>query len=175
MNTRAEVKRKHETAVLNAALTEHNRLHGLALEVVDRPDPPDAILSDGNSTTWLEVTDAFFSPEWAQDLSGFASAEVHRPMQQVGYAEPDAQIASNFCNLVLRKASKASYAGVISTYGPGILVVGLESPWLDSDTIEAIDLEWAARGKPDISSAFQHVYFGYRKNGANYASLWAGT
>jgi hypothetical protein len=175
MANRAETKSKHETAVLDAALAEHNRIHGLALAVVDRPDPPDAILSDGATTTWLEVTDAFFSVDWAKDLFSYASSEAHKPMAEGGYAEPDAQLASNFCDLLLQKSGKNSYASVISAYGPGILVVGLESPWLGSGTVEAIDREWAARSRPDISSTFQYVYLGYRDNGVNHAVAWAGT
>ena len=69
MKSRAEIQDAHELAVLAAGLAEHNRLHGLALQVVSRPDPPDAILSDGSTTTWMELTDAFFSEAWARDLS----------------------------------------------------------------------------------------------------------
>ena len=154
MPNRAAIQKAHELAVLNAAVEEHNRAHGLRLEVVERPDPPDAILSDGTITTWLELTDAFFSGDWARDLFSHAADEPHRPMREGGYADMDAQLATRFCELVCDKASKDSYKPFIATYGPGILVVGLESPWIGDETIAAIDREWAARGKPDISNTF---------------------
>ena len=174
LNTVANVKDRHELAVLSAALVEHNRLHGSALEIVARPDPPDAILSDGSTTTWMEHTDAFFSGDWARDLTTHAAAVIHRPMEQRGYFEPDAQLAGAFCNGVLDKAGKATYAGCIAQYGPGILVVGLESPWLDEDTIREINEAWAELGSPDISATFAHVYLGYRDASGNRATAWPG-
>ena len=175
LNTVANVKDRHELAVLNAALAEHNRLHNLALTIVGRPDPPDAILSDGSTTTWMEHTDAFFSGDWARDLTTHAADVAHRPMEQRGYFEPDAQLADAFCRCVLDKAGKATYAGCIAQYGPGILVVGLESPWLDEDTIREINEAWAALGSPDISATFAHVYLGYRDDSGNRATAWPGT
>lgn len=85
MNTIADIKKRHELAVMRAALAEHNRLYGLALVIVDQPDPPDAILSDGTTTTWLEHTDAFFWGDRARDLNTHAADVTHRPMEQRGY------------------------------------------------------------------------------------------
>ena len=55
MKSSAQIQQAHEDAVLRDALTEHNRIHGFALAVVSRPDPPDAVLSDGTTTTWMEL------------------------------------------------------------------------------------------------------------------------
>jgi hypothetical protein len=175
VNTVANVKKRHELAVMEAALAEHNRLHDLALTIVSRPDPPDAILSDGSATTWMEHTDAFFSGEWARDLTTHAANVRHMPMEQRGYFEPDAQLAGAFCRCVIDKAGKTTYASCIAHYGPGILVVGLESPWLDEETIHEINRAWAELGSPDISSTFRYVYLGYRDNSGNHARVWLGT
>lgn len=175
MNTIPEIKDKHELAVMEAALAEHNRLHGSALAIVSRPDPPDAILSDGATTTWMEHTDAFFSGEWARDLTTHAASVAHRPMEQRGYLEPDAQLAGAFCKCLLDKAGKSTYAEYVEQYGPGILVVGVESPWLDEDTIHEINRAWTELGKPDISATFGHVYFGYRDQAGNRATVWLST
>lgn len=172
MPNRADVKDAHELAVLHAALAEHNKIHGLRLTVVSRPDPPDAILSDGNITTWMEHTDAFVFTAWAKDLISYAADEEHIPMIKGPYMDMDAQLAGEFCDLVCKKAGKASYEPFISQYGPGILVVSLESPWLSDDTIDEIDDEWANRGNPDISRAFTHVYLGYRNEKGNHAIKW---
>lgn len=175
MSNRAAIQDAHELAVLEAALAEHNRLHGLFLEVVSRPDPPDAILSDGKTTTWLELTDAFFSAEWARDLNSHAASEEHMPMRSGPYMDMDAQLAARFCDLVCKKAAKTSYKPFIAKYGPGILVVGLESPWLDDETLLEITRKWAELGKPNISATFSHVYLGYRNGEGNCAMAWSHT
>ncbi|HCY64631.1 MAG TPA: hypothetical protein DHV59_17780 [Oxalobacteraceae bacterium] len=172
MKSRAEIQDAHELAVLSAGLSEHNRVHGLNLVVISRPDPPDAILSDGFITTWMELTDAFFSSEWAMDLSSYTSIKGHKPMKPGLYVDMDKQLAGNFCNLLEQKVDKKSYKPFVQQYGPGILVVGLESPWLDSDTIDAIDEEWLARGNPDISGTFAHVYLRFRSGSGNHAFSW---
>lgn len=176
MSNRAVVQNAHEDAVLAAALAEHNYGLGAALEVVSRPDPPDAVLSDGVRTTWLELTDAFFSDEWARDIVGYAAGEPHRPMRQGVYADMDAQLARRFCDIVLQKAAKASYRPFVQQHGPGILVVGLESPWADAeDTVASINEEWAARGNPNISDIFEFVYLGFRDDAGNHAVRWSSS
>ena len=51
MKSRAAIQDAHELAALSAGLAVHNLLHGLNLAVISRPDPPDAILSDGSSSS----------------------------------------------------------------------------------------------------------------------------
>ncbi|MBD9504608.1 hypothetical protein IB256_27775 [Pseudomonas sp. PDM17] len=171
-SNRKAVQQAHEHAVLAAAVAEHNRITGGALKVTQRPDPPDAILSDGVTTTWMELTDAFFSPEWAKDIVGFAADQVHRPMEAGLYMDMDAQLARAFCDIVRQKAAKTSYQAFINCYGPGVLVVGLESPWLDEEIVEEIDREWREQGSPDVSQTFSHIYLGFRDSNGNFARLW---
>lgn len=173
MKSRAEIQDAHELAVLAAGLAEHNRLHGFALQVISRPDPPDALLSDGSITTWMELTDAFFSEAWARDLSSFTSIKGHEPMSQGVYMNMDNQLAEVFCDLLIKKASKQSYRPLVQQHGPGILVVGLESPWLDDETLHSIDQEWLRRGQPDISSTFAHVYLKDRNANNGQAFAWS--
>ena len=172
MKSRAEIQNAHELAVLTTGLAEHNRLQGLSLKLISRPDPPDAILSDGSLTTWMELTDAFFSAAWARDLSSFISIKGHEPMARGVYMDMDKQLAENFCDLVVKKATKNSYKLLIQQHGPGILVVGLESPWLNDETINTIDEEWCRRGSPDISATFAHVYLRYRNANGSQAFAW---
>lgn len=162
MKSRAAIQDAHELVVLREGLAEHNRVHGLNLTVISRPDPPDAILSDGLSTTWMELTDAFFSEGWAMHVSSYASIKGHKPMARGLYMGMDEQFAANFCDLITKKAAKNSYKPLIQRYGPGILVVGLESPWLEDETLDAIDEEWISRGSPDLSATFAYVYLRQR-------------
>jgi len=77
--------------------------------------------------------------------------------------------------VVLEKFNKKSYKPVVNQYGPGILVVGIESPWLDEETLQAINEKWAELGSPDLSSVFRWVYIGLRLGGENKATLWNPT
>ena len=78
MTTRREINFLHEAAVIGAALLAHNEQVGRAFKVESRPDPPDAVLVDGNLRTWMEHTDAFY-PGWAEHLTSYAATDkVHR-------------------------------------------------------------------------------------------------
>lgn len=172
MTTRREINSKHEGAVISAALLAHNEQMGTAFQVESRPDPPDAILVDGNQRTWIEHTDAFY-PGWAEDLTSYAATDkVHKPLRKGLHMDMDNQVAEVFVRVVLEKFNHNPYKPTVNQYGPGILVVGIESPWLDAETVHAINEHWAALGCPDLSSVFRWVYLGYRLGGKNKATLW---
>lgn len=172
MTTRREVNSKHESAVIGAALHAHNEQLETAFRVESRPDPPDAILVDGNQRTWMEHTDAFY-PGWAEDLTSYAASDkVYRPMQKGFHMDMDNQVAEAFAKVVLDKFNNKSYKPAVNQYGPGILVVGIESPWLDEETVQAINEKWTELGSPDLSPVFRWVYLGFRIGSENKAILW---
>jgi len=174
MATRRQIKSLHENAVIGAALRAHNHRMGAAFSVESQPDPPDAILVDGNDRTWMEHTDAFY-PGWAEDVTSYAASDKpHKPMARGLHSDMDEQLADAFSKIVLKKFNNKEYKPVIDQFGPGILVVGLESPWLDEETLRVINQKWAVLGNPDLSSVFQWIYFGYRSDGRNQAKLWIG-
>ena len=84
----------------------------------------------------------------------------------------DNQVAEVFAKVVIEKFNNKSYQSAIHKYGPGILVVGIESPWADDETLHAIDEHWVKRGSPDLSSVFSWIYLGFRLDGENKATLW---
>lgn len=175
MATRRKINSKHEGAVIDAALLAHNEQMGTAFQVESRPDPPDAILVDGSQRTWMEHTDAFY-PGWAEDLTSYAASDkIHRPIRNGLHMDMDNQVAEAFVTIVIEKLNNQSYKSAVNQYGPGILVVGLESPWLDEETVQAINEHWAQIGRPDISSVFRWVYIGFRLGGENKATLWKPT
>jgi hypothetical protein len=172
MTTRREIKSKHEGAVIDAALRAHNKQLGALFQVESRPDPPDAILVDGNQRIWLEHTDVFY-PGWAEDLTSFAASDkIHRPMRKGFHIDMDNQVAEVFVKLVIEKFNNNSYKPAVNQYGPGLLIVGIESPWLDDETVQAINEHWAEIGSPDLSSVFRWIYLGFRLGGENKAILW---
>lgn len=172
MNTRREIKSKHEAAVINAAVCAHNATVGCAFRVESMPEPPDAVLVDGSNRVWLEHTDAFY-PGWAEDITSYAASDkVHRPMRKGPHRDMDNCLADVFADVVNAKINNNSYRPFIEKYGPGILVVGLESPWLDEETLQAIDRKWSEVGSPDLLSIFKWFYLGFRVDGKNIAIPW---
>ena len=175
MATRREINSKHESAVLDAAIDAHNKLTKTKFSVESRPDPPDAILIDGSHRTWIEHTDVFY-PGWAEDLTSFAATDKeHKPMQKGLHMDMDNIVANTFVDVVFKKINKASYKPLVEEFGAGILVVGIESPWFDNETIQAINNKWNEAGTNELSTIFKWVYLGYRTNGENRAMLWKNT
>ncbi len=173
MTTRREIKAKHEAAVISAAVHAHNRRVGSVFQVESMPDPPDAILSDGCKRMWLEHTDAFY-PGWAEHLTSYAASDKeHRPMRKGLHMDMDNIFADAFLSVVLKKLKNKSYTTLVEKLGPGILVVGLESPWLNAETFQAINNKWVESGSPELFSVFEWVYLGYRDDGKNVAIPWS--
>lgn len=71
---RSEVKEIHEDSVLNAFknLSESN---GNVVEILSKPEPPDAIIKINGEETWVEITDAFIAPEHARSLTSSVSED----------------------------------------------------------------------------------------------------
>lgn len=173
MPTRCEINAIHEAAVIAAVIETHNALTGSAFVIESRPNPPDAVIADGNSRLWIEHTDAFYSSDWARDLTSFAASDKKHIHLDTGvHVDMDSTLAEKFCSVVLKKLSNSSYAPLAEEYGPGIMVVGLETPWLSNDTIDSINRRWKEIGSPDLSSVFHWVYLGFRSEGENRAILW---
>ena len=50
-------------------------------KVISKPEPPDAIIAINGSTTWIEITDAFFSRELAESITTHvADDKSHKPV-----------------------------------------------------------------------------------------------
>ncbi len=172
MTNRRELKARHEAAVISAAVHAHNIQVGSAFQIEALPDPPDAILTDGCKRVWLEHTDVFY-PGWAEDVTSYAATDkVHRPMRKGLHMDMDNIFADVFVEGVLKKLNNKGYTTLVEQLGPGILVVGLESPWLDAETFRAINNKWFEFGSSELFSVFEWIYLGYRDEGKNVAIPW---
>jgi hypothetical protein len=135
---RREVKIHHENSVL-CSFTTHISNQGHKIEICDQPDPPDAEIFLDGEKTWIEITDAFFSMEFARSLSSYVPDDVlHIPSGGELEAEPDARFRATVANVVEKKYKKQSIRKVFNSMGPGILLVGLYSPFLGSENINQI-------------------------------------
>jgi len=73
MNNRAPIKKQHERAVMLEFFDWYNTENDTQYVIYDEPDPPEALIKNGNSKTWLEVTDAYYSSEWAKVILSHAT------------------------------------------------------------------------------------------------------
>jgi len=175
MNKRRPVQDKHEKFLVDAFIAWWTSKTGEQFTVISRPHPfpPEAIVKSDHRTTWVEVTDAFHSDDWAQDLYSDATPEEdHKPMGPGPFCGMDAQHAERFAALLKKKLSKKSYASPYQKHGPGILLVGMQSPWFDGDTC---DLMRDACRKTDWSTDlgyFSHVYISFRSLNRQIFEEW---
>ncbi|MEZ9576235.1 MULTISPECIES: hypothetical protein [unclassified Vibrio] len=68
MVKRRDLKQVHENAVLQQ-FSKYMENLGITLDVLETPDPPEAIIEINGKKTWLEVTDAFLDKDHAIGLT----------------------------------------------------------------------------------------------------------
>lgn len=130
-----EIQSAHEQSVLDsfgAYLDER----GVSLKVVDRPDPPDAIVEIDGIDCWIEITDAFQSSDWARSLTSYAADDKnHQPYQSRVIYEPDSQACEKVKDVILKKYESNSMNDLLSQYGQGVLLVGSYTPLTSPEEI----------------------------------------
>ncbi len=164
MNKRRAVQEKHERFLVDAFIAWWATQKIEQFRVISRPHPisPEAIVQSNQRTTWIEVTDAFHSDEWAQDMYSDATpGESHKPMGPGPYVDMDAQTATRFAMLLKKKLSKQSYAESYKKYGPGILLVGMQSPWFDEQTCNMMRDECWKTDWSTNKGYFSHIFISF--------------
>src|SRR5579871_5095204 len=77
--SRREVKEAHEQFTLDLFLEHLNRRHRSHFQIVEKPDPPDAIIQSSKTVRWVEVVAAFWDATYAQDLASYVTkGEPHK-------------------------------------------------------------------------------------------------
>lgn len=124
---RSEVKDVHENSILKKfkSLIE---LNGNIVEILSKPEPPDAIITINGQKTWIEITDAFITPEHARSLTSHVAEDKEwikstRDLINVG------DFSEILKGVIKEKYNKASIQRVYREYGSGILIVGCFSPF----------------------------------------------
>lgn len=139
MNKRAPIQKQHERAVMLGFLDWYNNEEDVSYKIYSEPDPPDALIKDGNNKTWLEVTDTFYSAEWAKTiLSSATPGEKKHPWKGGLQINMDEIFAERFVDNLHKKLVKKSYSPFAKKYGAGILLITLEYPWLSKETFDDI-------------------------------------
>jgi len=156
-----EVKRKHELAV-SEDFAKYLSTDGETFQVVETPDPPDAILeSEHGSKIWVEISDIFRSPEEARQEYSYAAEDVvtyTRPPQVM--FEPDTKITLATIERVEKKIHKQSYSNVLDSLGKGYLVLWVYDPLFDGSTLDRVNESF--KGETLVSDYFIEVFINYQ-------------
>ena len=162
MNKRAPIQKQHERSVMLDFLEWYNSKNNTAFEIYDEPDPPDALIKDKKSKSWLEVTDTFYTAKWAKTkLSYVTPGEENSPWEGGLQMNMDKHFANQFVKNLHKKLIKKSYSPFKNKYGAGILLINLEYPWLTQETFDDIikcceNTDWS-----DDLSNFHEIYIVY--------------
>jgi len=139
MNKRAQIKKEHERAVMLDFLNWYNLKEECSYVIYAEPDPPEALIKDGNKLSWLEVTDTFYSNEWAKTITSNATpGEKNHKWQGGLQVNMDVYFAKKFVENLQKKLTKNSYVQPAKEFGAGILLITLEYPFLSNETFEEI-------------------------------------
>jgi len=164
MVARRDLKTLHEEAVLQHFKT-HLEQQGIRLEILDRPDPPEAIVEMGGAKTWIEITDAFLDKKHAIGVTSGACNDVkHIRDDRRLVIEPNETFSRAIYSVIEAKYDKASMQAVAETEGRGILLVGIFTPFTDSAEVartEAISISKLASIKRNKIFNIIYVYDGY--------------
>ncbi len=173
MRPRDKVSEAHQNAVIDQFVAYLNSDADSKFKIIDRPDPPDAIISDGTRTTWVEHTDLYRSGDEARDeLSYVTPGEDHKPHTENPIHDPDNRIAKEFVNRMRDKLSKNSYAETFRNYGPGYLVISERDALFNKDSLAAIEVEIERNRFPEDKRFFAAVHFAVRTvSGLDFAEV----
>jgi len=108
------------------------------------------------------VTTAFWNRAFAIDVYSYATeGEVHRPIGDGVFVDPDVKFTANFVSVIKQKLEKATYAKFKDRYGPGYLVVSVQYPLFGEHTMRYIAKAWSSLTVND-QGCFRSVYVAHR-------------
>lgn len=172
-NARREVQAKHERFVVNDFLQKFNHRHHCDYRVIEEPNPPEAVIQCKRSTSWVEVTCAFWTDEWAKDKYSFATeGETHTPVREGGYANMTHIFANRFVDVVRKKLEKPTYVAARDLYGPGYLVVSIQNPFFDKSDLPHMQRAWSKLDVNDLG-CFRSIYLHYQVFNFYVLTKWA--
>lgn len=123
------IKEQHERSSLEEALELLNRKKGCDFRIIERPDPPDAIISDGTSYSWMEYVDAFRTEDEARELlTHVTPGEIPYQRKEQLIESPDKRIVDSIICKMRYKLGKTTYRPSFEKYGKGILIIGVQDP-----------------------------------------------
>lgn len=158
MIDRRPIQQAHERAYIDSFLNWFNKAYRSNFKVISEPNPPEAIIRSSKTTRWVEISTAFWSDDYAQDLYSYATpGEKHKPVGPGPFVNLDADFAKRFVSVVKKKLEKKSYLPARDKYGPGYLIVPIKYPWFNDETVHKMREAWEASVIKDLG-CFRSVY-----------------
>lgn len=158
---RKEIKNAHEKSVLSS-FKEFKEKNGDTLNIISQPDPPDAIIEINGKKSWIEISDAFLSPELAKSITSYASDDkthIPVPKDKRLVIDPDRQFSSILRKVIINKYTKSSIGKVFSEYGGGILLVGIINPFAYAKDLVVTEKEQILEKINLEEKRFHEIYF----------------
>jgi len=162
MAERRPVQEQHERAVVRDFLAWLNDHRGTHFKVIAEPNPPEAIVQSVRATRWVEVTDAFWTEDYARHLYSYATpGEDHRPVGPGPFVSIDELFCQRFAQALAKKLRKRTYLEFLEKYGQGYLLVPILHPWFDGSTIQQMKDLWRAKQPVENLGCFKEVYIAF--------------
>ena len=169
IHNRKKIQGNHELAVLNEFINWFNSQSHEEFKIIERPDPPDAIIKGKDRIEWLEHTVAYRSPEEAQEeLSLVTPGEKPSHRKEHPIIDPDERIAAVVVNNLHFKLKKDSYKTVYEKYGQGTLILSERDPLFCSETLDNIKTALISYFFVGDRGYFKQAYLCIRSNGSYY-------
>jgi len=158
---RREIKEAHEQAVING-FKQYCEDKGSILELIDKPEPPDALVLIDGKKTWIEITDAFFNQEFAESITSYAADDKkHKPVpkEKRFTIEPSQSFNAILIECILKKYIKNSIGKVFEKNGSGILIVGINTPFSEAEDLASSEKESILKAIKPYEQRFHAIYF----------------
>lgn len=155
------LKNQHESAVL-VKFGNYLNQNGHSFELLEQPDPPDAIVKIDGQITWIEITDAYLNHEFAESITTFAHPKkLHKPVPHNKriIVEPDEQFSQIIVNIIQKKFTLPTLQVCYEKYGSGVLLVGMMTPFSDVYNLAINEREKIQKMVKNHMPLFNEIYF----------------
>lgn len=127
-----------ENAIIQEFVQWLNAHESTDLRIVERPDPPDAILTCSSAVTWMELTDIVRNKDEAEELFSYMATGSPTHRHEGLAINGNDVLPEVFLATLHNKLVKTSYLDVYKKYGRGILLLNEVDPLFDESTLELI-------------------------------------
>src|SRR5579863_5573234 len=116
MNKHDAPKKAYENHAVQDSLTLLNKLWRSNYRIIECPDPPEAILRDGDHFLWMEHVAAYRTEDEAREQWSSIAGRKSEQRNETVIQNPDERTASAILVCIQAKLNKPSYKNVYEKY-----------------------------------------------------------
>jgi hypothetical protein len=160
---RKDIQNQHEESVIQEFMHWYAKYAQESFDIIERPDPPDAIVKSEKRFCWIEHGDIYRHPDDAREERSFANHEEDRFLhsEQV-FINPDQDLFDAFVRVLNKKLSNTAYEKAVQSYGQGILLLTERYPLFGDDDLKRIQEYCLEADFLFNLGYFESVYLGVR-------------